>query len=121
MRAGRRTTGTTPGGKGRFIGYDVLGQAEHWDPVTQGVVLRRLGPPAPLGFFTEAEGATARCLLDRLLGQDDDPRIDVLADIDGRLALGVTDGWRYADLPEDGQAWRDTLAHLDSDAVDQHG
>jgi hypothetical protein len=120
VRVGGRPTGTTPGDKGRFIGYDVVGQAQHWDQVTQGVVLRRLGPPAPLRFFTESEGASARCLLDRLLGQDD-PRIDVLADIDSRLALEVTDGWHYADLPEDGQAWRDTLAHLDADAVQQHG
>jgi hypothetical protein len=85
------------------------------------VVLRRLGPPAPLRFFTEDEGAVARPLLDRLLGQDDDPRIDVIADIDSRLALEMTDGWRYDDLPEDGQAWRDTLAALDDDAHSEHG
>jgi hypothetical protein len=36
--------------------------------------------------------------------------------VDSRLAAGETDGWRYADMPEDGQAWRDTLACLDADA-----
>jgi hypothetical protein len=36
--------------------------------------------------------------------------------IDARLAAGETDGWRYSDMPEDGQAWRDTLAYLDADA-----
>jgi len=112
---------TTPGDQGRFDGYDVLGQVAHWDQVTQGVVLRRLGPPAPLRFFTEAEGAIARALLDRLLAQDSDPKIDVLADVDSRLALEITDGWHYADLPHDGQAWRETLAHLDADAEHQHG
>ena len=40
----------------------------------------------------------------------------VLEMIDARLAAGETDGWRYADMPEDGQAWRDTLAYLDADA-----
>ena len=45
---------TTPGNHGRFDGYDVLAQSSHWDQVTQGVVLRRIGPPAPLRFFTEA-------------------------------------------------------------------
>jgi len=104
---------TTPQSAGRFDGYDVLGQVPTWDLVTQGVVLRRLGPPAPLRFFTEPEGAIARQLVDRLLGQDDEPRVDVLADIDSRLALGVTDGWHYADMPHDGQAWRDSLAALD--------
>jgi hypothetical protein len=112
---------TSPGGQGRFDGYDVLGQANHWDPVTQGVVLRRLGPPAPLRFFTESEGAVARPLLDRLLGQDAEPRVDVLADLDSRLALEVTDGWHYADLPHDGQAWRLTLRHLDEDAAGRFG
>jgi gluconate 2-dehydrogenase subunit 3-like protein len=112
---------TTPGHRGRFEGFDVLGQTKHWDPVTQGVVLRRLGPPAPLRFLTEDEGAIARPLLDRLLAQDDDPRIDVLAEIDSRLALEVTDGWHYDDMPRDGQAWRDTLAALDDDARREHG
>jgi hypothetical protein len=36
--------------------------------------------------------------------------------VEARLAAGETDGWRYEDLPEDGQAWRDTLASLDADA-----
>jgi hypothetical protein len=110
---------TTPGGKGRFDGYDVLSVANHWDAVTTGVVLRRLGPPAPLRFFTEGEGATARALLDRLLDQDPDdgsPYVDVLADIDSRLALDVTDGWHHADMARDGQAWRDSLQHLDADS-----
>ena len=40
----------------------------------------------------------------------------VTAMIDARLAGAQTDGWRYADMPEDGQAWRDTLAYLDADA-----
>jgi hypothetical protein len=112
---------TTPGDEGRFDGYDVLSQANHWDQVTQGVVLRRLGPPAPLRFFTETEGAIARALLDRLLGQEDGPRIDLLADIDSRLALEMTDGWHYADLPLDGPAWRQTLAWLDDDANARFG
>ena len=41
--------------------------------------------------------------------------------IDARLADGQTDGWRYEDMPEDGRAWRDTLAHLDSDAKERFG
>jgi len=113
---------TTPGHHGRFDGYDVLAVANHWDAVTAGVVLRRLGPPAPLRFFTETEGATARALLDRLLAQDADdgsPYVDVLADIDSRLALDVTDGWHHADMPRDGQAWRDSLHHLDADSRDR--
>jgi hypothetical protein len=36
--------------------------------------------------------------------------------VDSRLAAGETDGWRYDDMPEDGQAWRNTLVLLDADA-----
>lgn len=113
---------TSPGDQGRFPGYDVLSQRRHWDEVTQGVVLRRLGPPEPLRFFTEPEGAVARALLDRLLGQDGTPpHVDVLADVDRRLALGETDGWRHADLPHDGEAWRRTMQLLDEDSAARHG
>ena len=45
----------------------------------------------------------------------------VLALIDARLAAGETDGWHYDELPEDGQAWRDSLRFLDDDAGCQHG
>ncbi len=110
---------TTPGGHGRFEEYDVLAQAGSWDQVTAGVVLGRLGPPAPLRYFTEQEGATASALLDRLLGQDADPRLDLLASVDSRLALEITDGWRYADMPDDGEAWRRSLAAVDEEALEQ--
>ncbi len=56
-----------------------------------------------------ARAAIAEPLLDLLLDQDCEPRIPVLALIDTRLAIGETDGWHYDDLPEDGQAWRETL------------
>jgi hypothetical protein len=45
----------------------------------------------------------------------------VLSLIDARLAAGETDGWHYDDMPQDGQAWRDTLGLLDSDAVHRYG
>jgi len=110
---------STPGNHGRFDGYDVLAQAGTWDQVTAGVVLGRLGPPAPLRYFTETEGAIAGALLDRLLGQDAEPRLDLLASVDSRLALEITDGWHYADMPHDGEAWRVSLAAIDAEALEQ--
>ncbi|HMD94003.1 MAG TPA: gluconate 2-dehydrogenase subunit 3 family protein [Trebonia sp.] len=102
---------------GRFPGFDVLGQAPHWDTVTADLVTARTGlPPAPR-FFTDAEQACAGALLDQLTGQREEPLgVPVLEMIDARLAASETDGWRYEDLPEDSQAWRDTLGHLDKDA-----
>jgi hypothetical protein len=100
----------------RFPGLDVLGQSRHWDPVTARVVRARVGPAAALTFFVGAEQDCARAMLNLLAGQSDDPRIPLLEMVDARLAAGQTDGWRYADMPEDAQAWRDTLSYLDADA-----
>jgi hypothetical protein len=107
----------TPQHRGRFLGFDVLDEVHRWDDVTAGVVLARLAPVTELSFFTQPENAAATTLCDLLLAQDSEPRVPVVALIDSRLALGETDGWHYDDLPEDGQAWRDTLRLLDADAA----
>ena len=102
---------------GRFPGFDVLSQSRHWDAVTADLVTARTGPPPPPRFFTDAERAAAEALLNQLTGQCDEPlQVPVMEMVDARLAAGETDGWRYADMPEDGQAWRDTLGYLDADA-----
>jgi hypothetical protein len=113
--------GITPGGQGRFAGFDVLDQIERWDTVTAGVVLSRLDPPVGFSFFTPAEQATAGALLDLLLAQHDEPKVPVLALVDRRLAADETDGWMYDDMPEDRDAWRFTLAALDADATEKFG
>jgi hypothetical protein len=104
---------------------DVLDHAPHWDQVTEELVTARVGPLPVTKFFTAAEEACARALLTLLTGQDEpagaDLTVPVLEMIDSRLAAGETDGWRYADMPEDGQAWRDTLSYLDEDAGDRCG
>jgi Gluconate 2-dehydrogenase subunit 3 len=112
-------TGRTRGWRRRFPGFDVLSQAPHWDQVTADAVAARVRPPPLPKFFTKAEEACARALLNLLTGQgrqDDKLAVPVLEMVDSRLAAGDTDGWRYADMPEDGQAWRDTLSYLDADA-----
>jgi hypothetical protein len=114
------TTGITPAGRVRFAGFDVTARSSKWDPVTTGVVLRRLGPASTLRFFTVDEEAVARPMLDRLLAQDGEPRVPVLELIDARLAEDRTDGWRYDDMPHDTQAWKDSLHHLDADALSKH-
>jgi hypothetical protein len=108
--------GVTPQGRGRFPGFDALSQSSVWDDATAGVVLARIAPPSDLAFFTPHEVAIAEPLVDLLLGQAGDPRVPIVALIDSRLAIGETDGWHYDDLPEDGQAWRESLAFLDEDA-----
>jgi hypothetical protein len=112
----------TPQSRGRYRGFDVLDSVKKWDDVTAGVVLARLAPPGEPAFFTPHEVGIAAPLLDLLLAQDVQPRVPVVALIDARLGAGETDGWHYDDLPEDGQAWRDSLAFLEDDALEQfHG
>ncbi len=108
-------------GGGRFPGFDVLDLAPSWDPATASVVMARLGTLPAMRFFTQAEEAAGRALCDRLLAQDGDQRVPVLDFIDARLAEGQTDGWRYEDMPEDGQAWRQSMANLDEDATQKFG
>src|SRR5207244_12979417 len=96
-------------------------EVDRWDAGTAAVVLARLTPSPELSFFTGVEQATAEALCDQLLAQHDEPRVPVAALIDVRLATGETDGWHYADMPEDGEAWRQTLAFLDADATARYG
>jgi hypothetical protein len=115
-------TGRTPGGRQpRFPGFDVLGETKRWDVVTAGVVLDRITAPPSVRFFDLAAEATGRALFDQLLDQRDDPRIPVFELVDSRLAEFETDGWRYADLPEDGEAFRRSFAALNEDAAEAFG
>lgn len=114
MRTERR--GTTPGtAEQRFPGYDVA-RARAWDTTTTAVVLGRLEPSGPAQFFDAAEEEVVRQLVDRLLAQDANPRVPVFEVIDRRLAERQGDGYHYADLPEDPEAWRLSVAALDADA-----
>ena len=105
----------------RFPGFDALSQSGHWDAVTAGLVLSRVGIPADFRFFTPAEQAVGVALCDQLLGQHGHDRVPVLNLIDARLAEQQTDGWHYQDMPADGEAWRATLAALDRDASERFG
>ena len=109
----RQRRGTTPQMRARYPDFDVLEQAGHWDDVTREVVLARLETP-PLRFFSEAEAATLRAFCDVVLAQDREPRIPVLEHVDAKLAAGKGEGYRYADLPEDGETWRLTARGLDA-------
>ena len=108
-------------GADRFPGYDVRDQLNTWDAVTAGVVLRRLGPPPDLRFFTVEEQPIADALFAQLLDQYDEPKVPVLQLVDARLTQAETDGWRHEEMPEDGDAWHVTLRFLDSDACETHG
>lgn len=113
------TAGVTPQMRGRHPGFDVLAQQDHWDEATRAVVLSRLRPPQRLRFFAPEEAQTLTAFCDVVLAQDGEPYVPVLAYIDERLAERRFDGFRYADMPRDDEAWRLTAQGLDEAAQER--
>jgi hypothetical protein len=120
-RHAKRHGPVTPGNKGRFGDFDVLGEVSRWDLVTAGVVLARLDTDPQLSFFDATEEPTVRALLDLLLAQHDEPKVPVTELIDERLLAGLTDGWHFDDMPEDAEAWHRSVAALDEEACAAFG
>jgi len=88
-------------------------------PPTRAALTERLNkaPIAVPRFFDEATFATLRAVCARLIPQPDRAQpIDLAGPIDGRLAQGEGDGWRYDQMPPDGEAHRRGLQALDEDA-----
>ena len=112
----RQRRGTTPQMRGRYPDFDALSEAHHWDEATRRVVLDRAHRTPSLRHFTEAEAQTLEAFCDTVMAQDRDPRIPVLAMVDEKLSEGRLDGYQYADMPEDGEAWRLVARGLDEAA-----
>lgn len=101
---------------GYYPGYSTLAQQDFWDEATRRTVLQRLQPPPPLRFFGLGEAERLQAVCARILPQDDRPedrRIAIVPEIDRRLADGIHDGYRYADMPPDGEAHRLGLRAID--------
>ncbi|HKC18911.1 MAG TPA: gluconate 2-dehydrogenase subunit 3 family protein [Candidatus Dormibacteraeota bacterium] len=104
----------------RFPGFDVLEQRRHWDGRTREVVMKRLGPHGQARFFTPDEEPVCRALLESLLALEPDG-VPVFELVDARLADGITDGWRYGDMPPDGETWRRSIAELKRHRFERSG
>ena len=92
--------------------YTALIQSDRVSAKTREALLARAEPDAadyaPQAMDAAAL-ATLRALLARVLPQD---RIDLAQRIDKALATGESDGWRFAVLPADAQAYIENLAAL---------
>lgn len=86
----------------------LLQRAEPDDPAYQPRALD------PVGL------AILRAACARVLPQDGAGTIDLAARIDARLASGAGDGWRFARLPPDPEAYRRALRTLDAAARAAH-
>jgi hypothetical protein len=108
---------------GYYAGFSTLAQQSFWDEATRRVVLNRISDIPPIRFFTPQEQATLAVVLDHILPQSDrEPsrRIPILPFIDKRLHTGRIDGYRYLDMPPDGEAYRIGLAAIERMAHDAH-
>jgi hypothetical protein len=113
----RQRRGRTPQMHGRYPDYDVLEQADHWDPLTRDMVLDRVHRVPEIRFFTPAEAATLSALCDVLTGQDSDPRVPVINYVDEKYHQGELDGYQFEDMPDDREAWRLVARGLDEAAA----
>ena len=105
---------------GYYPGFNTLAQQAFWDEATRTVVLQRVNHPPPILFFTKEEEPLMQAICDRILPQDDRDgahRIPVLNTIDDRLHSGRLDGYRYEDMPEDGEAYHLGLCGIEAIAM----
>jgi gluconate 2-dehydrogenase gamma chain len=72
-------------------------------------------------FFSEALFATLRAACAHLIPQERPEPVEIAGAIDRRLAEGKGDGWRYADMPPDEEAYRSGLALLDAASAAARG
>ena len=84
-------------------------------PATRGALNARLDPPpAAPTLFTSQEFALLE-LVSVCLVPHDPAALPLAARIGARLNQGITDGWRYDQLPPDVEAYRQLLANLPTD------
>jgi hypothetical protein len=109
---------------GYYPGFSTLSQRRYWDQATRAVVEKRVTEKTPIRFFTPEEARTMRAVVDRVLPQEDraeDRRIAILPGIDERLYENRLDGYRYADMPPDQEAYRIAVRAFEEMARTLHG
>ena len=106
-------------GPGRYPGYDVMAKqwSESWNEVTREVIRARLAVPREPRFFTAAEWRTLAAVCDRIMPQPPGrPAIPLPAYVDAKIFEDHQDGYRYAEMPDQGEAWRRGLAALEAES-----
>ena len=103
---------TVPGAK-----FQQLLNSDHVSPKTRTVMETRVAESQDWnhepGAFSAAEFRSLRALAGRIAP---DAGFDLAARVETQIAAGKGDGWRYAALPPDLEAWHRGLLSLDSAA-----
>src|SRR6185312_8168340 len=108
----------------RYPCYDVLTKRHtpSWNARTREVIDARLAVYREPRFFTAAEWRTLHSLCERILPQPPArPPVPLPAYVDEKLHTGQRDGYRYAQLPAQEEAWRRGLAALEAESQAAHG
>lgn len=108
---------------GYYPGFETLSQQAFWDEATRNVVLARVQQVPPIRFFSDDEAQLMQAVCDRILPQDDRDeahKIPIVPWIDERLYTGRIDGYRFEDMPPDGEAHRLGLQAIDAIAKHMH-
>ena len=109
---------------GYYPGFSTLGQQAFWDEATRNVVLKRVNEVPPIRFFTAEEHAAMLAIADRIIPQDDrdvDHKVPIVPFIDERLYINKIDGYRYAKMPSDQDAYRLGIKAIQSIANHLYG
>lgn len=108
----------------RYPGYDVLTKrlGPSWNEQTRRVITRRLSLSHEPRFFTAEEFQTVNAIAARIVPQPAArPPIPVAALVDDKLFRGASDGYRLAQMPREGDAWRLGLKALDAESGAAYG
>src|SRR5665213_3588126 len=93
----------------RYPGYDVLDKrwTQSWNEQTRQVIDRRLAIPHGPRFFSSDEWLTLGAVCERIMPQPRNrPPVPLPAYVDQKMADGLLDGYRYAQLPPSRALWR---------------
>jgi hypothetical protein len=103
----------------RYPGYNVLAKRDttSWNAQTRQAIDSRLTVSLEPRFFSRNEWRTLGAICDRIMPQPTDrPPVPLPAYVDQKMADNVLDGYRYALLPAQGEAWQRALAALNAEA-----
>ena len=109
---------------GRYPGYDVMSKHDgaSWNDKTREVVDARLQTANRPRFFSDAEWKAIEALCNRVMPQPEGrPPTPLAAYVDRALSEGKTKGYRFAGMPQPGEAWKRALAALDEAAKREYG
>jgi Gluconate 2-dehydrogenase subunit 3 len=109
---------------GYYPDFSTLAQQKFWDTKTREVILDRLNNVPPIRFFTIEEARLLEVICDHIIPQTDRDaahKIPIVPWIDKRLFENRHDGYRYADMPPDREAFRLGFQAIQEIAWHLHG